>query len=66
MESRVTQGVIICDVETDMASYHTHTLKYTPLHLCTAIWSLVHICMTLTMCVFTELWMGSPSEPWVE
>lgn len=37
VRSIVTRGVIICDVETDMASYHAHTLKYTPQHLCTAI-----------------------------
>lgn len=47
VESKVTQGVIICDVETDMASYHTHSQMHTP----TFIWSLVHKCMTPTMCV---------------
>lgn len=53
VKSRVTQGVIICDVEMDMASYHTHTLsKIHTQHLCTAIWSLVHKCMTPTMCVY--------------
>lgn len=36
VKSKVTRGVIICDVETDVATYRRHSH---PDILCTAIWS---------------------------
>ena len=69
VKSKVTQGVIICDVRTDMASYHTHT----PIHIATFMHSHMvpgaHMCDShyTQVCVcLLSYGKGSTLKPWVE
>lgn len=71
MKSKVTQGVIICDVETDMAIPHTytHTQIHTPTfmhdHMVPGaqMYDSHYVCVCV--CLLSYGWVP-PSEPWVE